>query len=86
MAGTLLSRYPQVCHAVPCAINGGTGDSIAGLLEQGRRAHAGNFAMRNQRDRDNDMKLLTPLLLMAIGIVCGFLFTAYAGHTLVAQG
>ncbi len=42
--------------------------------------------MPSQRDRENDMKLLTPLLLMAIGIVCGFLFTAYAGHTLLAQG
>jgi hypothetical protein len=41
--------------------------------------------MPTQRDRENDMKLLTPLLLMAIGIACGFLFTAYAGHTLLAQ-
>ena len=39
--------------------------------------------MPNQRDRENDMKLLTPLLLMAIAIACGFLFTAYAGHTLI---
>jgi hypothetical protein len=41
---------------------------------------------QRERDRANDMRLLTPLLLMAIAIVCGFLFTAYAGHTLVAQG
>ena len=43
--------------------------------------------MPDQRDRDraNDMKLLTPLLLMAIGIACAFLFTAYAGHTMLAQ-
>ena len=39
-----------------------------------------------QRDRANDTKLLTPLLLMALAIACGFLFTAYAAHTLVAQG
>ena len=42
--------------------------------------------MPTQRDRENDMKLLTPLLLMAIGIACGFLFTAYSGHILLAQG
>ncbi len=42
--------------------------------------------MPNPHDRENDMKLLTPLLLMAIGIVCGFLFTAYSGHMLLAQG
>jgi len=42
--------------------------------------------MPSPRDRDNDMRLLTPLLLMAIAIVCAILFTHYTGHTLVAQG
>jgi hypothetical protein len=41
--------------------------------------------MPTQRDHENDMKLLTPLLLMAIGIACGFLLTAYSGHMLLAQ-
>ena len=38
-----------------------------------------------ERDRANDMKLLTPLLLMAIGIACALLYTAYSGHLLIAQ-
>ena len=42
--------------------------------------------MPTQRDRHHDMKLLAPLLLMAIGIACGFLVTAYGGHMLLAQG
>ncbi len=42
--------------------------------------------MATQRDRDNDKKLLTPLLVMALILVCGFLFTAYSGHLLLAQG
>jgi len=42
--------------------------------------------MPTQRDRDNDRKLLTPLLLMALAIACGVLFTAYSGHILLAQG
>ncbi len=29
----------------------------------------------------NDMKLLTPLLVMGLIIVCGFIFYAYFGHT-----
>jgi len=35
-------------------------------------------------DRDpyspNDTKLLTPLLMMGLIIVCGFIFYAYFGH------
>ena len=42
--------------------------------------------MPSQRDRENDTKLLTPLLVMAIAIACGILFTAYSGHMLLAQG
>jgi hypothetical protein len=38
------------------------------------------------RDRTNDMKLLTPLLFMALVIVCGLLYFAYTGHTPTAQG
>ncbi len=41
--------------------------------------------MPSQRDRENDMKLLTPLLVMAIAIACGLLFTAYSGHMLLAH-
>jgi hypothetical protein len=29
----------------------------------------------------NDMKLLTPLLVMGLIIICGFIFYAYLGHT-----
>ena len=31
-------------------------------------------------DRKNDTRLLTPLLLMALLIVCGFLFYTFVGH------
>lgn len=33
---------------------------------------------RNQDDRRNDTRLLTPLLLMGLFIVCSFLYFAYA--------
>jgi hypothetical protein len=36
---------------------------------------------RTDVDRINDTKLLTPLLLMALLIVCGFLYFAYTGQT-----
>jgi hypothetical protein len=38
------------------------------------------------RDRTNDMRFLTPLLLMAVIVVCGILIFAYAGHALTAAG
>jgi hypothetical protein len=37
-------------------------------------------------DRDNDVRFLTPLLLMAVILVCGILFYAYTGHSLAAGG
>jgi hypothetical protein len=41
----------------------------------------------NQKSsRANDAKLLTPLLLMALLIVSGFLFFAYAGPVSAAIG
>jgi hypothetical protein len=36
---------------------------------------------RTDLDRLNDTRLLTPLLLMALLIVCGFLYFAYTGQT-----
>jgi hypothetical protein len=44
--------------------------------------------MPNQRDRDraNDIHFLTPLLLIAVIVVCGILIFAYAGHALAAAG
>jgi len=33
-------------------------------------------------DRNNDIKFLTPLLLMALILVCGMLLFAYSGHSL----
>jgi hypothetical protein len=35
---------------------------------------------QRERNRSNDGRLLTPLLLMALLIACGFLFHAFAGH------
>ena len=42
--------------------------------------------MANQRDLDrrNDMRFLTPLLLMALILVIGILVYAYAGQGLAA--
>jgi hypothetical protein len=37
---------------------------------------------RNQHDRNNDGRFLTPLLLMALIVAVGFLIYAYAGHAL----
>lgn len=44
--------------------------------------------MPSQRDfdRNNDMKFLTPLLLMSMILVCGILIYAYTGHSLAATG
>jgi hypothetical protein len=43
--------------------------------------------MPNQHDLDrkNDMRFLTPLLLMALILACGILFYAYGGHSLAAS-
>jgi hypothetical protein len=44
--------------------------------------------MQNQHDLDrtNDARFLTPLLLMAVILVCGILVYAYTGHALAAAG
>ena len=44
--------------------------------------------MPKQRDLDrtNDMRFLTPLLVMAVIVVCGILLYAYGGHALAAAG
>ncbi len=44
--------------------------------------------MANQRDIDrrNDVRFLTPLLLMALVLVIGILVYGYAGHAAVAIG
>jgi hypothetical protein len=36
------------------------------------------------RDRRNDVRFLTPLLLMAVVLAAGILLFAYAGHALAA--
>lgn len=41
---------------------------------------------RSSRDRNNDAKLLTPLLLMALILAGGFLYYAYLGGGLAAHG
>jgi len=45
-------------------------------------------AMLNRRDLDrkNDIRLLTPLLLMAAILAAGILIYAYTGHSLAAAG
>ena len=42
--------------------------------------------MPNQRDidRENDIRFMTPLLLMGLILVCGILAYAYTGHPLGA--
>jgi hypothetical protein len=40
---------------------------------------------RNDLDRRNDKRLLTPLLLMAVIIVAGALIFSYAAHALAAS-
>jgi hypothetical protein len=44
--------------------------------------------MPDQREIDhkNDVKFLTPLLLMGLILVCGILVLAYTGHSLAATG
>jgi hypothetical protein len=44
--------------------------------------------MPNQQDLDrrNDVRLLTPLLLMALVIAAGILLYAFAGQSLAATG
>jgi hypothetical protein len=37
-------------------------------------------------DRKNDIRLLTPLLLMAAILAAGILLYAYTGHSLAAAG
>jgi len=37
-------------------------------------------------DRANDTRLLTPLLLMGLVVVCGFLFYALTGHSPTMHG
>jgi hypothetical protein len=39
---------------------------------------------RHEFDRTNDVKFLTPLLLMALIHACGVLLYAYTGHSLAA--
>lgn len=41
---------------------------------------------QDERDHINDIKFLTPLLLMAVVLVCGLLIYAYTGHSLAATG
>ena len=41
---------------------------------------------QNEFDRKNDIRLLTPLLLMAAIIAVGVLIWAYTGHALAAAG
>jgi uncharacterized protein (UPF0333 family) len=44
--------------------------------------------MPNQHDLDrrNDIRLITPLLLMAVILAVGILIYAYTGHALAAAG
>jgi UPF0716 family protein affecting phage T7 exclusion len=39
---------------------------------------------RSERDRDNDIGFLTPLLLMALIVVGGMLLLALTGHALAS--
>jgi hypothetical protein len=38
----------------------------------------------SERDRDNDVRFLTPLLLMALIVVGGMLLMVLAGHALAS--
>jgi len=37
---------------------------------------------QRDRDRENDIRFLTPLLLMAVIVVAGILLYAYTGHSM----
>jgi hypothetical protein len=41
---------------------------------------------RNDDDRRNDTRLLTPLLVMGLIVAAGFLFNAFAGHVPPTSG
>jgi hypothetical protein len=41
---------------------------------------------QSDRDRKNDKRLLTPLLLMAVIVAIGIAIAAYTGHSLAAPG
>jgi hypothetical protein len=47
-----------------------------------------SLAMPNEQERDrrNDIRFLTPLLIMAVILACGILVFAYTGHSLAAPG
>jgi hypothetical protein len=40
---------------------------------------------QHDRDRNNDIRFLTPLLLMAAILTAGILLYAYTGHALAAM-
>ena len=44
-------------------------------------------AMPNQNDLDrrNDVRFMTPLLLMALILLCGILVVSYSGYSLAAS-
>ena len=58
----------------------------AGSFSLQRLQRARAMPYQNDFDRRNDIRLLTPLLLMAVIIAVGVLVWAYTGHALAASG
>jgi hypothetical protein len=51
----------------------------AGVVDGARRA-TGIDAVPQDENRANDIRLITPLLVMGLIVVCGLLYFAYLGH------
>jgi hypothetical protein len=83
-------RFRETAHAAKClrckrnvrATYRGTQAERTGWFTELQ----GRGAMPGQRDldRENDARLLTPLLLMATILVIGILIFAFTGHSLAA--
>jgi hypothetical protein len=67
-------------HYIPSDIitGGGTRAAVATFPCLGARN--GDDPVSQDEDRSNDMRLMTPLLVMGLIVVCGLLYFGYLGH------
>jgi hypothetical protein len=71
------ARCPTL-YTAAVAAGEGTGTAPASLTGQGRAT--GIDAVPQDENRANDIRLITPLLVMGLIVVCGLLYFAYLGH------